>query len=83
MKKIIVFLLLLVLVSTTIARPTVLKYITINNNSDVGLTIMCIGGYKYLITTIQTARQAVSTIQMMELSEGGTLMLPIRCKEVE
>ncbi len=80
MKKIIVTFLLILITSISFARATIISKINIGN--DTVLTVVCIQGYKFLVTS-QHDYEGVkvelvpNTIQMTEVKDGK--VVPMKC----
>lgn len=79
MKKL--FIILLILISTlAYAKTTVIRTnsIEIDKYRYIYQKILCIDGYKYLVTYTSHSYSSTSTIQMFENNYGAKL--PIVCK---
>jgi len=76
MKKIIIILVMLI-TALSFAKTTVLT--TIDIKGDIILIIVCVDGYKYLITKSQLNNYKISTTQMMEEDKEGKVTL-VKCE---
>jgi hypothetical protein len=77
MKKIIIALLIIFITVASFAKVTVLT--TIDVKGDIILIIVCVDGYKYLITKSKENECKLSTTQMMEEDKEGKVNL-VKCE---
>jgi len=76
MKKIIITLFIIFITIASFAKITVLT--TIDVKGDIILIIVCVDGYKYLITKSKENEYKISTTQMMEEDKEGKVTL-VKC----
>jgi len=77
MKKIIITLFVIFITVASFAKAIVLT--TINVKGDIILIIICVDGYKYLITKSKENDYKLSTTQMMEEDKDGKVTL-VKCE---
>ena len=77
MKKIIITLFIIFITIASFAKVTVLT--TIDVKGDIILIIVCVDGYKYLITKSKDNDYKISTTQMMEEDKEGKVTL-VKCE---
>ena len=77
MKRIILTLAVLFLTTICFTKTTVLT--TIDVKGDIILIIVCVDGYKYLITKSKDNDYKISTTQMMEEDKEGKVTL-VKCE---